>query len=57
MKPNENLIGRPVTLPDGQKVVIEKVEDGLATARRIDGEFEGMIVVCAIEKLITATAS
>jgi len=51
MKTDQELIGKMAKLSDGQKVVIEKVEDGLVTARRIKGEFKGMIVVCAIEKL------
>jgi hypothetical protein len=33
----ENLICKAARLPDGQLVIIEDVEDGLATVRRIDG--------------------
>lgn len=40
-------------LPDGQPVKIEIVhDDGYATVRRIDGEWEGMIAVCALDKLL-----
>lgn len=47
----ENLIGKEAKLPDGQSVVIEKVEDGLATVRQTGGEFNGRIAVIAVEKL------
>jgi hypothetical protein len=47
----ENLIGKEAKLPDGQDVVVEKVEDGIATVRRTGGELKGRIAVIAVEKL------
>ena len=47
----ENLIGKEARLPDGQRVVIEEVEDGLASVRRIEGEWEGILAVCAVSSL------
>lgn len=47
----ENLEGRIAYLPDGQKVRIESVEDGYATCRRIGGEWDGRIAVCAVSSL------
>ncbi len=47
----ENLIGKEAKLRDGQDVVVEKVEDGIATVRRTGGEFKGRIAVIAVEKL------
>ncbi len=47
----ENLIGREAKLPDGQSVVIVRVEDGIATVRRTGGKFKGRIAVIAVEKL------
>ena len=47
----ENLIGKEAKLPDGQDVVVEKVENGIATVRRTGGEFKGRIAVIAVEKL------
>ena len=47
----ENLIGKEAKLPDGQQVVIEEVEDGIATVKRTGGEFKGRIAVIAVEKL------
>ena len=47
----ENLIGKEAKLPDGQDVVVEKVEDGIATVRRTGGRFKGRIAVIAVEKL------
>jgi len=48
----ENLIGKEAKLPDGQDVVVEEVEDGIATVRRVNGEFKGRIAVIAVEKLL-----
>jgi len=48
----ENLIGKKAKLPDGQDVVIEIVEDGIATVRRTAGKFKGRIAVIAVEKLV-----
>ena len=36
---------------DGQKVRVEYVSDGLATCKRIGGEWDGMIAVCEVSKL------
>ncbi len=47
----ETLVGKEAKLPDGQRVRIEKVEDSIATVRRIDGQFKGEIAVIAVEKL------
>ena len=47
----EKLEGRIAYLPDGQKVRIEYVADGLATCKRIGGEFDGQIAVCPITSL------
>jgi hypothetical protein len=39
-------------LPDGQLVKIETIhEDGYATLRRVEGEWQDQIAVCAISKL------
>ena len=39
-------------LPDGQVVRIEKIHsDGYATVRRTDGEWKGMVAVCAVSSL------
>jgi len=48
----ENLIGKEAKLPDGQDVIIEEVEGGIATLRRTSGEFKGGIAVIAVEKLL-----
>jgi hypothetical protein len=47
----EKLEGRIAYLPNGQKVRIEYVADGLATCVRIGGEFNGEIAVCAVSSL------
>lgn len=47
----EKLEGQIAYLPDGQKVRIEYVADGLATCRRIGGEWDGRIAVCAVASL------
>jgi hypothetical protein len=57
METNDELKGKEARLPDGQRVVIEEVNDGLATVRRLDGERAGTVAVCAVEKLISETAS
>jgi hypothetical protein len=52
MESKDDLTGSLARLPDGQLVRIETVyRDGYATARRVDGEREGQIAYCAIEKL------
>jgi hypothetical protein len=52
MESNDDLTGTLARLPDGQLVTIETVHsDGYASVRRIDGEWSGMIAVCAAEKL------
>ena len=48
MKNVEDLIAY---LPDGQKVRIESIENGFATCRRVDGEREGTVAVCAVTSL------
>ena len=52
----DKLKGRIAYLPDGQKVRIEYVADGLATVRRTDSEWRGRIAVCAVTSL-TVSAS
>lgn len=47
----ENLIGKEAKLPDGQRVVIEEIDNGRATVRRVDGEWKGRIAVCALSSL------
>lgn len=53
--PQENswtkLEGRIAYLPDGQKVRIEYVADGLATLIRLDGQWRGEIAVCHVTSL------
>ncbi|PYS20851.1 MAG: hypothetical protein DMF72_19445 [Acidobacteria bacterium] len=48
MENQDALTGQIAYLPDGQKVRIEYVADGLATCRRIGGERDGRIAVCAV---------
>ena len=44
--------GALARLPDGSRIRIETVHpDGYVSARRMEGEFEGMLAVCAISKL------
>jgi hypothetical protein len=57
METNDELKGKEARLPDGQRVVIEEVEDGQATVRRLDGDRRGTLAVCEVEKLISETAS
>jgi hypothetical protein len=46
------LEGKFARLPDGQRIRIETFHpDGYVSARRVEGEFEGLLVVCAITKL------
>ena len=46
--------GQFALLPDGGLVRIEIVHsDGYVTARRIQGKWEGQVVVCALSKLST----
>ena len=47
----EDLTGRLAYLPDGQRVLIDYVEDGLATCLRIGGERDGRIAVCMVTSL------
>jgi len=47
----EDLAGRIAYLPDGQRVLIDYVEDGLATCLRIGGEWDGRIAVCMVTSL------
>ncbi len=47
----EKLIGKEAKLPDGQNVVIEEVDNGFASVRRIDGEWKGKLAVCSVSSL------
>lgn len=39
-------------MSDGSRIKVEVVHsDGYVSARQVEGEFEGMLVVCAISKL------
>jgi hypothetical protein len=52
METKDDLTDQFAQLPDGQPVKIEIVhEDGYATVRRIDGEWNGEIAVCRVESL------
>jgi hypothetical protein len=47
-----NIAGTRALLPDDQLVEIELVhEDGYATVRRLEGQWQGMIAVCELSKL------
>jgi len=47
-----DLTGTLARLPDGQLVRIEIIHpDGKATVRRVEGDREGTIAVCAIKNL------
>jgi hypothetical protein len=50
-KLTDKLEGRIAYLPDGQKVRIEYVADGLANVIRLDGDWRGKIAVCAVTSL------
>ena len=44
--------GALARLPDGARIRIEVVHsDGYLSAGRVEGEFEGLLVVCATSKL------
>ena len=48
----KNLEGQERRLPGGDRVRIKTVyPDGKASAVRLDGDFEGLIVLCRIENL------
>jgi hypothetical protein len=51
----DKLEGLIAYLPDGQKVSIEYVAEGLATVMRLDGQWRGKIAVCAVTSLIIPT--
>jgi hypothetical protein len=52
MEAKDVLAGKLARLPDGQLVRIEEVHsDGYATARRVDGERQWTVVVCAVSSL------
>ncbi|HBB96097.1 MAG TPA: hypothetical protein DC054_11970 [Blastocatellia bacterium] len=52
MESKHNLAGTRALLPDDQLVEIEIVhEDGYATVRRLEGQWQGMIAVCELSKL------
>jgi len=49
---DHNLAGTRALLPDDQLVEIEIVhDDGYATVRRLEGQWQGMIAVCELSKL------
>ncbi len=52
MGANDDLTGKLARLPDGQLVRVEEVHsDGYVTARRVEGERKGTVVVCAVRSL------
>ena len=52
MQSDHNLVGTRALLPDDQPVEIEIVyDDGYATVRRLEGQWQGMIAVCELSKL------
>ena len=52
MERYDDLTGTLARLPDGQLVTIETVHsDGYATVRRTEGEWQGMVAVCAVASL------
>jgi hypothetical protein len=52
MESKDDLTGKLARLPDGQLVTVETVHsDGYASVRRIEGQWGGMIAVCAADKL------
>lgn len=52
MDSEDNVTGKIARLPDGQEVRIEEIHsDGYATVRRTDGEWKGMVAVCAFSSL------
>ena len=55
MEQADATVGKLARLPDGSLVEIKIVyPDGYAKAKRLDGEWYGRIVFCAIEKLMRA---
>jgi hypothetical protein len=38
-------------LPNGEKVVIESIESGMALVRRVEGERRGTYAVCSLASL------
>jgi len=52
MEAKDVLAGKLARLPDGQLVRIEEVHsDDYLTARRVEGERQGRLVVCAVSSL------
>lgn len=52
MESKHTLVGARALLPDDHLVEIEIVhDDGYATVRRLEGEWQGLIVVCELSKL------
>ena len=49
MEAKDVLAGKLAHLPDGQLVrIVEVHTDGYVTARRVEGERQGTVVVCAV---------
>jgi len=49
MEAKDVLAGNLAHLPDGQLVrIVEVPTDGYVTARRVEGERQGTVVVCAV---------
>lgn len=48
---DDSLDGHIAFLPDGSKIFVELIVDGLATCRRVEGRFRGQIVVIDATKL------
>jgi len=51
MQETGDLKGRVWRLPDGQKVIVDSLEDASAMVRRIGGKRAGTLAVCLISKL------
>ena len=52
MDHTDDLKGKTVLLPDGERVKVEETyADGYAQVRRLTGELKGTLAVCAIAKL------
>jgi hypothetical protein len=52
MEAKDVLAGKLARLPDGQLVKIEEVHsDGYVTARRVEGDRQGTVVVCSVSSL------
>lgn len=47
----QTLNGKSAKLPDGQRVVIEDIKNGLAAVRRGEGERKGKLAICSVSNL------